>query len=243
MKRYGIIGYPLGHSFSHAYFTRKFEQEGLKDHLFEVFPIPTIESLPELIASHPDLLGLSVTIPYKEKVLSYLNKKSPVVQETGACNSIRIRSGELTGYNTDVIGFRHSLTTSFPVLPDKALILGTGGASKAVAYVLQELGLSFQFVSRKPSAKSLSYEQVTESVIRNHLLIVNTTPLGMFPQVVEAPQIPYQAIGKTHCLFDLIYNPAQTLFLQKGAEQGAAIKNGLEMLELQASESWKRWNE
>lgn len=243
MKRFGLIGYPLGHSFSEKYFTDKFRREGISDCVYETFPLASIEDLTELLANHSDLVGLNVTIPYKEEVVGYLNEKSKVVTKTGACNCIHIKKGKLIGHNTDVTGFQQSLQNSFPSLPSRALILGTGGASKAVEFVLKQLKIAYIFVSRKPAANNLSYEQLTPGIIRQSELIINTTPLGMFPQVVEAPPIPYEALGPTHCLFDLIYNPERSLFLQKGAEQGAAIKNGLEMLTIQAEEAWKIWNE
>lgn len=242
MKQFGLIGYPLGHSFSKKYFTEKFEREGISDCQYETYPIDSIERLPELIRSIPDLRGLNVTIPYKEKVIPYLADRSEVVKQTGACNCILVREGQLTGHNTDVIGFRQSLERSFPSLPATALVLGTGGAAKAVEYVLKQLKISFRYVSRKPSVNNLSYEQVSPSLLAQTHLLINTTPLGMQPHITEAPPIPYEAIGKDHCLFDLIYNPAETLFLRKGLAQGARVRNGLEMLVIQAEESWKIWN-
>lgn len=242
MKQFGLIGYPLGHSFSKKYFTEKFEAEGIRDCQYETYPIDSIERLPDLISSTPGLKGLNVTIPYKEKVLVYLSEKSAVVKQTGACNCIVVKDGRLYGHNTDVIGFRQSLEKAFPSLPATALILGTGGAAKAVEYVLKQLKISFRYVSRKPSVNNLSYEQVSPSVVEQTRLIINTTPLGMQPHITEAPPIPYEAIGKEHCLFDLIYNPAETLFLRKGLEHGARIQNGLDMLVIQAEESWKIWN-
>lgn len=242
MKRFGLIGFPLAHSFSQKYFTEKFHTEKIEDCVYESFPIPTIDAFPELLVKYPDLVGLNVTIPYKEKIVAYLNQKSKIVIETGACNCIHIQKGKLTGYNTDVAGFQQSLQNSFSRLPSQALILGTGGASKAVAYVLNQLKITYLFVSRKPSSTSLSYEQLTPEIIKKSKLIINTTPLGMFPKVIEAPPIPYEAIGTSHCLFDLIYNPERTLFLQKGTEYGAAVQNGLEMLKIQAEEGWKIWN-
>lgn len=242
MKRFGLIGYPLGHSFSKKYFTDKFQNEGLQDHLYETFPIEDILSVKEILRAHPDLAGFNVTIPHKETIVALLDEYSPVVEKIRACNCVLVRDGKLIGYNTDVLGFQQSLQKSFPVLPSKALILGTGGAAKAVEYVLGQLNIGYKLVSRKPSTHNLSYEQVTPAVINEHKLIINTTPLGMYPRVVEAPPIPYEALGGEHCLFDLIYNPERTLFLQKGAEQGAAVQNGWEMLVIQAEESWKIWS-
>jgi shikimate dehydrogenase len=243
MRRFGLIGYPLGHSFSKKYFTDKFLREGITDCIYETFPIATIDLLTKLLKDNPDLAGLNVTIPHKEKVIGYLDEKSKVVSKIGACNCIRIQKGKLYGHNTDVVGFQQSLEKSFPSLPARALILGTGGSSKAVEYVLKQLKIPYVFVSRKPSTHNLSYEQLTPAVVKQSGLIINTTPLGMFPQVVEAPPIPYDAIGEQHCLFDLIYNPERTLFLQKGADRGAKVQNGLEMLTIQAEESWRIWNE
>ncbi|MBC7849001.1 MAG: shikimate dehydrogenase [Chitinophagaceae bacterium] len=242
MRRFGLIGYPLGHSFSKKYFTEKFEKEAITDSVYDVFPLEKIDGLTGLLQRVPDLSGLNVTIPHKEKVIGFLHEKSKVVTKTGACNCIKISNGKLSGHNTDVIGFQQSLVDSFPNLPSRALILGTGGASKAVEYVLSQLKIPYVLVSRKPSTNNLSYEQVTEAIVKRSGLIINTTPLGMSPHIVEAPPIPYQAIGSSHCLFDLIYNPAKTLFLTKGEESGAAIQNGLAMLIIQAEESWKIWN-
>lgn len=242
MKRYGLIGFPLGHSFSKKYFTDKFQREGITDSVYETFPLSNIEELPPLLARYPDLAGLNVTIPYKEKVIGYLHEQSKVVSKTRACNCIQIKNGKLYGHNTDVIGFQQSLLESFSHLPSRALILGTGGASKSVEYVLKQLKIAYVLVSRKPTTNNLSYEQLTPGIIRQSELIINTTPLGMFPMVVEAPPIPYEAIGASHCLFDLIYNPERTLFLQKGAERGATVQNGSDMLKIQAEESWKIWN-
>lgn len=242
MRRFGLIGYPLGHSFSKKYFTDKFEREGISDCVYESFPLASIDLLTALLKDNPDLEGLNVTIPYKEKVLGYLSEKSKVVSKTGACNCIQVRKNKLIGHNTDVLGFQQSLLKSFPHLPSRALILGTGGSSKAVEYVLKQLKIPYIFVSRKPSTHNLSYEQLSSGIVKESGLIINTTPLGMFPHVVEAPPIPYDAIGEHHCLFDLIYNPERTLFLQKGEARGAKVQNGLDMLIIQAEESWKLWN-
>lgn len=243
MKRlFGLIGFPLSHSFSKKYFTEKFEKEGLTECTYENFPIPAIDDLKEILKK-PGLEGFNITIPYKEMVLSFLHQASPVVKKIRACNCVKIVDGKLIGHNTDVVGFAGSLKKKLQPHHKKALILGTGGSAKAVEYVLADLGISYKNVSRKPSAKSFSYEQVTDEVVTSHTLIINTTPLGLFPNVIEAPQIPYNAITKGHLLFDLIYNPEKTLFLKKGEEQGASILNGYEMLVLQAEENWRIWNE
>lgn len=242
MKKYGLIGYPLSHSFSKKYFSDKFSKEGIADCAYEPYPIKEVSELSALLMNEPDLQGLNVTIPHKEAVVSLLDYKDPVVASTGACNCIRIMNGKLFGHNTDVIGFQQSLINSFPQMPSKALIFGTGGAAKAVEFALNNLNIPFHLVSRKQSAFSLSYDQLTPDVMQEHKLLINTTPLGMYPQVTEAPQIPYECIDESYCLFDLVYNPAKTLFLQKGEDRGAKIQNGYDMLVIQAEESWKIWN-
>ena len=242
MKLYGLIGFPLSHSFSKKYFSEKFEKEGLNDCSYENFPLPDIEEVKKILAL-AGLSGFNITIPYKEKILSYLDKETELVRKINACNCVKISAGKLIGHNTDVFGFQKSLEGIInPDVHQKALVLGTGGSSKAVKFALSNLGIEFLSISRKPAASSLSYEQITEQIIQSHKLIINTTPLGMFPNLVEAPPLPYQFISKDHLLFDLIYNPEKTLFLKKGEEQGATIKNGLEMLVLQAEESWRIWN-
>lgn len=242
MRQFGLIGYPLTHSFSKKFFTEKFEKENLTDCRYDTFSIPSIDEFPNLLKNNPGLQGLNVTIPYKESVVSYLDEKTPLVKKIKACNCIKIINGKLSGYNTDAPAFEQSLKEKLQPHHTKALILGTGGAAKAVEYSLRLLNIAYKYVSRKPSAKSFSYEQLTESLMQEYTLIINTTPLGMHPNIVEAPQIPYHALTSKHYLFDLIYNPVKTLFLQKGEKQGAAIKNGHEMLVLQAEESWKIWN-
>jgi shikimate dehydrogenase len=243
MRLFGLIGYPLSHSFSKKFFTEKFERERISDCQYEAFSIPSITDLPELIKKHPQLEGLNVTIPYKEQVIAYLDEKSELVGKIHSCNCIKISNGKLTGYNTDVPAFDQTLKEKLLPHHKKALILGTGGAAKAVEYCLRRLKIAFKHVSRKPSAKNYSYEQLTDDLMRDYTLIINCTPLGMYPNIVEAPPIPYRALDSRHFLFDLIYNPEKTLFLQKGEEQGAAIKNGYEMLVLQALESWRIWND
>ena len=242
MRLFGLIGYPLSHSFSKKYFTEKFEKEGLKDCVYENFPIASIDQLRDILKK-PGLEGFNITIPYKEQVIGYLDDSETVVKQTKACNCVRIRNNKLMGYNTDIVGFEASLVKTLDRSKHtKALILGTGGSARAVQYVLSKLGIIFRHVSRKPSARSLSYEQITPAVIKEHLLIVNTTPLGMYPNVIQAPQLPYDALTKDHFLFDLIYNPEKTLFLKSGEAKGAQVKNGYEMLVLQAEENWRIWN-
>jgi shikimate dehydrogenase len=242
MRRFGLIGYPLTHSFSQRYFTEKFQKEDITDCVYQNFSIEDVSSLPSLLKEYPDLEGFNITIPHKEGVLSFLHSKSEVVKEINACNCIRVSGGLLNGYNTDVVGFKKSLENFLPQKPNSALVLGTGGSAKAVAYVLNEMQIPFNYVSRNPSPGQFSYAELTESIVHQHQLIINTTPLGMYP-VDRFPEIPYEFLGTDHYLFDLIYNPSITLFLKKGADQGAQIRNGYEMLELQAEESWRIWNQ
>ena len=244
MHVYGLIGYPLTHSFSKKFFTEKFEREELSgEHRYELFPIQAIHELPALLQQYPDLRGLNVTIPYKEQVIAYLDHVSPVVSAIGACNCIRIENGLLYGHNTDVIGFRRTLLHAWKPAHNKALILGTGGAAKAVAWVLEQMEIPYHYVSRTTGPQRWSYESLSPEIINQYPLIINTTPLGMYPAIEEAPPIPYEAIGNHHYLFDLVYNPAETLFLKRGREQGAATLNGSEMLIIQAEESWKIWQQ
>jgi shikimate dehydrogenase len=242
MKRYGLIGYPLSHSFSGAYFASKFERENIADCRYDLFPIEQISELPVLLSEFPELSGLNVTIPYKEQVLTYLDSKTNAVKEIGACNCIHIENGKLKGHNTDVYGFEEILNPLLLPQHTEALVLGTGGAAKAVAWVLKKKGISYHFVSRlATSSNAISYADCSEDRIHNTKLIINTTPLGMYPKTEQAPELPYQAIGAGHLLIDLIYNPGRTLFLLKGEERGAVVQNGLRMLELQADESWRIW--
>jgi len=241
IKRYGLIGYPLSHSFSGSYFATKFETEKISDCRYDLFPIRKISDLPELLKQYPYLRGLNVTIPYKELVLPYLNQMTDAVREIGACNCIRIQNGILEGHNTDVVGFDEILSPLLKPHHRSALILGTGGAAKAVAWVLNKKKISFQYVSRKSSVDTITYSDCSKELISATCLIINTTPLGMYPKTEEAPDLDYNAIGNQHLMIDLIYNPSRTLFLEKGAERGAVVENGLHMLELQADESWRIW--
>lgn len=242
MRQFGLIGYPLTHSFSQRYFTEKFEKEGIVDAVYSVYPLQRIEELTALLRN-PSLVGLNVTIPYKVQVLSFLQEKNEVVREINACNCIKREGDKWVGYNTDVIGFRDSLLKKLQPHHTRALILGTGGAAKAVEYVVKKLGIDYRFVSRhpRPSTSDLRYEQVDADLLRSHTLLINTTPLGMYPKIEDCPPLPYAAIGAGHYLFDLVYNPARTLFLQRGEERGAVIENGYEMLLLQAEESFRLW--
>lgn len=244
MRLFGLIGYPLTHSFSRKYFTEKFEREGLVDCRYELFPIPAIADFREILAHYPSLEGLNVTIPYKKSVLSFLDDASSIPGELGACNCIRIKKEKLQGFNTDIIGFERSFCRKLRGHHTHALILGTGGAAQAVSYVLRKLGIHFVVVSRDPQGHGqVGYGMLNEEMISKHKVIINTTPLGTFPGVQEKPAIPYAAIGPEHYLFDLVYNPSQTQFLKEGIERGATTENGLEMLAIQAEESWRIWNE
>lgn len=243
MRLYGLIGYPLTHSFSKKYFTEKFAREGITDCRFENFELSHINELPMLLENHPDMHGLAVTIPYKQQILHYLDT-SLVPDGLHACNCIRIVDKKLIGYNTDHSGFAKSLQPLLQSHHKKALILGNGGATAAVAFALQEIGIGFSIVSRAlHNNSSLTYADLDENTMASHTLIINTTPLGMYPAIVNCPPIPYNLIGPDHLLYDLIYNPEMTLFLEKAAERGAVIKNGEEMLMLQAEENWNIWNE
>lgn len=243
MKRYGLIGYPLGHSFSQRYFTEKFEREGIAGCTYENFPIESIDRLDEVLERHPDLCGFNVTIPYKERIIPRLRSMAEEARKIGAVNCVRVTPEGLVGHNTDAYGFRTSLLKLLDgAHPERALVLGTGGASKAVKYVLEQLDIPFDVVSRKASAGNFTYDELTSETVRTRRLIVNATPLGTFPKTDECPDIPYEAIGETHFLFDLVYNPPLTEFLRRGRQQGAAIANGYDMLVGQAEKAWSIWN-
>ena len=276
MTTYGLIGYPLGHSFSRKFFTEKFEKEGI-DAQYLNFEIPSVEEFPEIIKNNPELRGLNVTIPYKQQVMQYLDDISEEAKAIGAVNVVRIERpspqpspimgretmrnagnkpdglpikgdmseglrGSLIGYNSDVIGFVESIKPLLKAHHKKALILGTGGASKAIRYGLEKkLGMKTLFVSRSAREGMITYEEVTAEVLKEYEVIVNCSPVGMYPHVDECPALPYEAMNENNLLYDLVYNPLETLFMKKGAEQGATVKNGLEMLHLQAIASWKFW--
>ena len=244
MDKYGLIGYPLGHSFSVSFFNEKFANEGINARYIN-FEIPNIEDLPEILASTPELKGLNVTIPYKEKVIPYIDILSPEARAIGAVNVIKIERSEkrilLKGYNSDLIGFTQSIQPMIEKDHKKALILGTGGASKAIQYGLKSLGLETLFVSRYDRPGTIQYKDVTPDVVKEYNVIVNCTPCGMYPHTDECPELPYEAMDSKTILYDLIYNPDTTLFMKKGEEYGAQTKNGLEMLLLQAFASWDFW--
>jgi shikimate dehydrogenase len=244
-SKFGLLGKNISYSFSSGYFTKKFEKLNLKKHKYVNFDIPEIKDFPSIIEETPNLKGMNVTIPYKEVVILYLDKIDKTAKKIGAVNTIRItKKGNLKGYNTDIFGFENSIKPFLKKHHKKALILGTGGASKAVAYAFKRNDINFKFVSRNPSEKNqISYKDLSEEILEEYTVIVNCSPIGTFPNVNDAPKIPYQFITDKHLLFDLIYNPEETAFLKKGKEKGAAIKNGYQMLELQAEEAWRIWND
>jgi shikimate dehydrogenase len=242
MAKYGLIGKDLSHSFSRTFFTNKFEKEKRKA-TYHNFELESLEQFSDLIKKTDGLKGLNVTIPYKEKIIPYLDKMDKEAQKIGAVNTIKFcKDGKLTGYNTDHYGFAKALADFFPIKEKTALILGSGGASKAVQYVLDTMDFEYEIVSRKSSMDSISYQALDKEMIEEHLLIVNCTPLGTSPNIKECPRIPYQYLGKDHLLFDLIYNPRETEFMKLGFIRGARVSNGLKMLEYQAKKAWAIWN-
>ena len=244
MHQLGLIGYPLSHSFSKKYFSEKFEKEGIAGFHYELYPLEQITDLPDLLNT-PTIKGINVTIPYKQAVLPYLDEIDKAAASVGAVNTILKKDGKLKGYNTDIYGFEISLLNFLrptpPITELKALILGTGGAAKAVKYVLEKLGIFYQIVSRKNQKNYITYESLTPTKFKEYQIVINTTPLGMSPNYETCPDLPYEATTDQHYFYDLVYNPAETLFLKKGAQQGASIKNGLEMLILQAEKAWSIW--
>ncbi|MBK7627575.1 MAG: shikimate dehydrogenase [Bacteroidales bacterium] len=247
MRKFGLIGYPLGHSFSRKYFTDKFHNEHITDCLYENFPLTDISLIKELLMNEPDLAGFNVTIPYKTEIIKYLTNISPEANEIGAVNVVKIsRSGEkteLSGFNSDITGIRVSLSSYLNKDLKNALVFGTGGSSKAVCFVLRKMGIKVITVSRTRSTDSVSYSDIDSALIRKSGLIVNTTPLGMYPNVETFPEIDYRLLGKDHILFDLVYNPEITAFLRKGSERGCSVISGLKMLQSQAEKSWEIWND
>ncbi|MCI0751345.1 MAG: shikimate dehydrogenase [Flammeovirgaceae bacterium] len=244
-KIFGLIGSTVSHSFSKSYFDEKFFREGLRDHHYELFPLNSIKDLKKLLADNKNLCGLNVTLPYKEKVMEYLSEVDPVAKAIGAVNVIKISGGKLKGFNTDSDAFFESIEKWLP--KDRkvnALVLGSGGSSKAVREALKKLGIEFKIVSREKGNGDFTYEEVNANgqIIKDSKLIINTTPLGMHPNTDTMPPIDCDFLTKDHCVYDLIYNPARTQFLQKAEMRGATIKNGLEMLHIQAEKSWNIWN-
>ena len=245
MRTFGIIGLPLSHSFSQRYFTHKFEQENIADAVFKNYAIESIDALENILKAEPTLQGLAVTIPYKKAVLPFLNNATDAVVQMGACNCIRIKEDQLFGHNTDVLGFEESFKKHLQPHHTKALILGSGGAAAAVEYVLQKLHIEYMVVSRRalPQKSFIDYKVIDENLLQQYAIIINCTPLGTYPNVEEAPGIPYHLLSSQHYLFDLVYNPPLTKFLKLGQAQGAAIQNGYDMLTIQAEYNWKIWNE
>lgn len=247
MKTLGLIGYPLGHSFSRKYFTEKFEREKISGYIYKNFPLETIHELTKLLETETSLIGLNVTIPYKQQVMEYLNELDETAKEIGAVNTIKVIQIQgkpyLKGYNTDSTGFKNSLMPLLESQHKKALVLGTGGASKAIIYVLKTFGIKYTYVSRTPKDNSiLSYQDLDKAIIEENTLIINTSPLGMHPDVDTCPAIPYECVTDKHLLYDLVYNPEVTLFMKKGQERGAIVQNGLPMLVGQAEAAWEIWN-
>ncbi len=239
--RYGLIGKNISYSFSKGYFTDKFKTQGLDNHSYENFDLLQIEDFESIVQKEKHLKGFNVTIPYKEAILPFLTEINPMAERIGAVNTIQLSKNGLKGFNTDAYGFQKSLEPHLKTYHTNALVLGTGGASKAILYVLNELGIKTTVISRTPNSEQISYNQLDKKMMQKHLIIINCTPLGTHPNVSEIPNIPYKHIGKEHLLFDLIYNPAKTAFLQEGEKRGASICNGLRMLELQAEKAWEIW--
>ncbi|MBE8714201.1 shikimate dehydrogenase family protein [Sphingobacterium hungaricum] len=247
MKKLGLIGKTLGHSFSKKYYLEKFERENIRDIDYDLYELSAIEKFKELYESEPQLAGVNITIPYKEEALAYMDELSPEANEIRAINCVRIarNDGEikLKGFNTDAYGFEESFKKQLLPSHKKALILGNGGATKAVIYVLNKLGIDFLIVSRKESADSITYAELSPELMKEHQIIINCSPVGTYPLIDASPDIPYEFISDQHYLYDLIYNPEETLFLRTGREKGAVTKNGLDMLILQAEKNWEIWNQ
>jgi shikimate dehydrogenase len=244
VRTFGLIGYPLGHSFSKKYFTEKFVREGIQGCQFELYPIESISEFPQLLDSQSSLEGLSVTIPYKEQVIPYLDALDPACAQIGAVNCIRIRDGKKTGFNTDYLGFKQSLQSWLGTEIPNALVLGTGGASKAVQQALRDLGIHYRIVSRTQREGQLTYSQLKEQPewLASYPLIINTSPLGTYPQVEDLPDIPLEQLHAAHRVYDLVYNPPITRLMQECIARGGTAKNGQDMLELQAEAAWSIWN-
>lgn len=247
MEQYGLIGYPLGHSFSKKFFTEKFAAEQI-DAVYDNYEIPSAEMLLDVVKDNPDLRGLNCTIPHKQAIIPLLDEMTDEARQIGAVNVICIKrtaDGKpyLKGYNSDIIGFMDSIRPLLKPSHKKALILGTGGASKAIRVGLEQLGLEWKYVSRRPAEGQFTYEDITADIIHQWPVIVNCSPVGMYPHVDESPALPYDAMNEDNLLFDLVYNPLETQFMQRGSAHGATVKNGLEMLHLQALASWRFWHE
>ena len=245
MKQYGLIGFPLSHSFSKKYFDNKFKKEQIKNASFSLYEMEDISNLPKLLESNKGIKGICITIPHKKNVISFLHWQDNAVQQIGACNCIRVEDGKLYGYNTDILGFKLSFEKHLLPHHTKALILGTGGASAGIEYVLKKLNITYLIVSRTNTidAKSITYDQLTPTLLAEYKIVINCTPLGTFPNIDSCPTLQYQSVTSEHYFYDLVYNPAETKFLTLAKERGAIIQNGYEMLILQAEENWKIWNE
>jgi len=241
-NRFGLVGKNISYSFSKGYFARKFKDLALPNHSYENFDLSDIGQFTKLVKDH-QLKGLNVTIPYKEKVIPYLDELDDQAAKIGAVNTIKFTAKGTKGYNTDSYGFEQSLLPHLKPHHKKALILGTGGASKAIAYVLDSLGIDFCYVSRNPKQFQLAYDEITDAVLTSYTMVINCSPLGTFPKIEDKPSIPYEHIGSQHLLFDLIYNPVKTAFLREAEKKGAGFVNGLPMLEFQAEKAWEIWNE
>ncbi|MGJ1433410.1 shikimate dehydrogenase family protein [Sphingobacterium spiritivorum] len=247
MKKLGLIGFPLGHSFSKKYYLEKFEKEHIRGIDYNLYPLEDIHQFPDLYQETDGLYGVNVTIPYKQTIIPFLDELSPEAQQMNAVNCIQIKKKDegyhLKGFNTDAFGFEESLKPLLKPHHNKALILGNGGAAQAVVFSLQKLGITYTFVSRTKTDTNLTYSDLNDTIIKENTLIINCSPLGTYPNVDTCPDIPYESISEEHLLYDLVYNPEVTLFLKKGLEKGAAIKNGYDMLLLQAERNWIIWNE
>lgn len=243
MRQYGLIGYPLSHSFSKNYFDEKFIKENISDAEFFNFQVKEISEVKKIFEDYSQLKGLCITIPHKKNIIQYTNEFSDVVRDTGACNCIKILPSEKIGFNTDVVGFEKSFIKNLQPHHNKALILGTGGAAVAIEYVLQKLDIKYSFVSRNKNNYNFTWQELDKDVIQQHTVIINCTPLGTYPKTNEFPNLPYQYLTDKHYLFDLVYNPPLTRFLLKGQQKKCTIQNGYEMLVLQAEENWRIWNE
>ncbi|MDB5273700.1 MAG: aroE [Chitinophagaceae bacterium] len=244
MKQFGLIGYPLSHSFSKKYFSEKFAKESIADAHYELYELPSLEGFRAWMENVVDLKGLNVTIPYKQEVIPFLDQLNEKAKAIGAVNVIKKeKDGTYTGYNSDYYGFKLSLENFLgDTKVAQALVLGTGGASKAVVVALQDMGIAPQYVSRVAGNHAIAYEDITADVLASHRLIINTSPVGMYPHVDQCPSLPYEGLSAGHYLYDLVYNPAETLFMKKGLDKGAKVKNGLDMLMLQAEKAWQIWN-
>lgn len=245
MRKFGLIGFPLKHSFSKKYFTEKFEREGLRDCQYEMFEIDSVDKIKQVLAENPELIGLNVTIPYKEQIIPYLDELESGCKSIGAVNTVKVTDRGLIGYNTDYIGFKQSLSAWLPTGPVKALVLGTGGASRAVKQALHDLSIPFLMVSRNMSDHQgmVTYQELNRSpeILDTHHLIINTTPLGTFPNTEEMPLLPLSYLSDKHMVYDLVYNPEKTFLMRTVENVGGLVKNGLEMLHLQAEASWEIW--